>query len=162
MFFYGSNLFHWKSRKQGVVAGSSAEAEYIALYDGMKEGLWIFNLCFEFGLIKEGYSIKSLVDSQSAMAIATKDSYSNKVKHFDLRLNSVKNWIKEMKFILEYCPTEKMIADILTKSLNKNRFELLRNLSCIGRISRRSVEDVALKHVVKLANGVSNNGETVA
>ena len=96
------------------------------------------------------------------MAIATKDSYSNKVKHFDLRLNSVKNWIKEMKFILEYCSTEKMIADILTKSLNKNRFELLRNLSCIGRISRRSVEDVALKHVVKLANGVSNNGETVA
>lgn len=39
--FFGGNLVTWKSKKQGVVARSSAEAEFRAMAQGICELLWL-------------------------------------------------------------------------------------------------------------------------
>ena len=42
--FVGENLVAWRSKKQSVVARSSAEAEFRALVHGICEGIWIKTL----------------------------------------------------------------------------------------------------------------------
>lgn len=157
IFFYNGCPIQWKSKKQGVVAGSSAEAEYVAMYEAMKEGLWILNVFKEIGLIKENDGMRMLVDSKSAIAIAARDKYSNKVKHFELRFNSIKEWVKNGNFILEHCPTEIMLADLLTKSLAVQRFGLLRELNGIGTLSRRSVEITSISDAKAMVVQIRNN-----
>lgn len=42
--FIGGNLVTWRSKKQSVVARSSAEAEFRSLADGICEAIWIKRL----------------------------------------------------------------------------------------------------------------------
>ncbi|KAL5564490.1 hypothetical protein UlMin_027654 [Ulmus minor] len=56
--FVGGNLVTWRSKKQPVVARSSAEADYRGMAFGVCELLWLRNLLIELG-----------VDSQEAMKL---------------------------------------------------------------------------------------------
>ncbi|XP_021626939.1 secreted RxLR effector protein 161-like [Manihot esculenta] len=47
--FVGGNLVTWKSKKQKVVALSSAKAEFRGIAKGLAELLWIRKLMFELG-----------------------------------------------------------------------------------------------------------------
>jgi hypothetical protein len=96
----------------------SAEAEYIALTDSFKEALWLQSLLAEIS--------RSLVapttmfeDNQSAMKLASNKVHSSRTKHIDVRFHFVRNAVSDGKVILQYCPTETMTADIMTKSLGK-------------------------------------------
>ena len=42
--FIGGNLVTWRSKKQSIVARSSAEAEYRAMAQGVCELLWLKKL----------------------------------------------------------------------------------------------------------------------
>ena len=46
----GANTVWWKSRKQNSIAVSSCEAEYMALFEGSKDIVWLRNLLCEFGM----------------------------------------------------------------------------------------------------------------
>jgi hypothetical protein len=48
--FVGGNLVSWRSKKQNIVARSTAEAEYRAMTLSVSEGLWLQRLLFELGL----------------------------------------------------------------------------------------------------------------
>ncbi|RVW48158.1 Retrovirus-related Pol polyprotein from transposon RE1 [Vitis vinifera] len=47
--FVGGNLVSWKSKKQPVVARSSAEAEYRAMAAASCEMVWLKNLLTDLG-----------------------------------------------------------------------------------------------------------------
>lgn len=47
--FVGGNLVTWRSKKQSVVARSSAEAEYRAMAIGVRELLWVNKVMEELG-----------------------------------------------------------------------------------------------------------------
>ncbi|KAH9105367.1 hypothetical protein AeMF1_018786 [Aphanomyces euteiches] len=65
---YGSCVLSYRSRKQTIVALSTAEAEYIALADCVKELLWFSELLEELGFPQK--TILVHCDNQSAIAIA--------------------------------------------------------------------------------------------
>ena len=46
----------------------------------------------------------------------------------DMRTLTVRNKVEDMKVVPVYCETAKMLADIGTKALEPNRFEILRDL----------------------------------
>ena len=46
----------------------------------------------------------------------------------DMRTLAVRNKIEDMKVVPVYLETAKMLADIATKALDPNRFEMLRDL----------------------------------
>ena len=46
-FSMGSAMISWSSRKQGSIAQSTAEAEYIATSDAYKEVVWLRKLLFD-------------------------------------------------------------------------------------------------------------------
>jgi len=65
-------------------------------------------------------------DNQGAIAIANNPVAHSRTKHIDIRYHFVREAVLNKTVELRYCPTEFMIADILTKSLSRERFETLR------------------------------------
>lgn len=105
----------WCSKKQPTVALSTTEAEYMSLSLSMQEGLWLQNLQKE--LQPNSPKMHIFCDSQSAIHLASTNSYHSRTKHIDVKHHYIRNIINDGKIILEYIPTEQMVADALTKPL---------------------------------------------
>ena len=69
-------------------------------------------------------------DNQSAMKIILngRRSSGQKTKHMDNRYFWIKDRIGSENIKVEYCPTEKMVADFLTKPLQGNLFRKFRDV----------------------------------
>ena len=50
--FVGGNLVSWRSKKQEVVARSTAEAEYRAMALALSEMIWLKNLLVELRVMR--------------------------------------------------------------------------------------------------------------
>ena len=64
-------------------------------------------------------------DSQGSIALAKNPKDHSRAKHVDIKYHFVRQAVEEKSIQLFYCPTENMLADILTKGLPKPRFEEL-------------------------------------
>lgn len=124
VFKYAGGAITWRSKKQPTVALSTAEAEYMALCEGAKEGLWLRQLFNEFGIAIE--SVKMYDDNQSCIEIAKHPSSHHRTKHIDIRLNFIRDHIAKGRIQLEYLSTGVMVADIFTKAIPADQFQLLR------------------------------------
>lgn len=117
----------WRSKKQECVALSSTEAEVISLTEAVKEGIWIRRLLKE---IKQ--NIKDLViiyeDNQSCLKMVQNTNPNKRTKHIDVRYHFIKDYIKKGVISCQYCCSEEMIADVLTKPLNRIKFEKFRSM----------------------------------
>jgi hypothetical protein len=121
---FGTCCISYRSKKQSIVAMSTAEAEYIALADCVKEVLWYFELLAEIGFRQN--SIVVHCDNQSAIAIAKNPGQYERTKHISLKFHFVRDIVEKAVITLEYCPTKAMIADVLTKAIPREQFEALR------------------------------------
>ena len=121
----GTGFFHVQSSKQKLVAKSSTEAELIGVSDGLSMVLWARNF-----LLAQGVPVgPALVwqDNKSTISLADKGrSTSSRTKHIHIRYFFIKDKIKSGEVVLRYKPTEKMVADILTKPLQGSLFKNLR------------------------------------
>ena len=61
--------------------------------------------------------------NQGAIAIARNPVAHTRTKHIDIRYHFVREAVQEGTVDLRYCPTNDMLADLLTKSLLRGRFE---------------------------------------
>jgi hypothetical protein len=127
MFFFASGPISWRSTAQTIVAQSSTEAEYLALSETAKQTIYLRKLFEPLGIPTiEPTTI--YCDNQSAIMLANSPphSYHARTKHFDIRHHFIRETIANRQTQLIYCPSSDNIADILTKSLPKPRFENLR------------------------------------
>eukprot|EP00121_Abeoforma_whisleri_P006484 Awhi_evm1s5900 len=114
----------YESKRQGVIALSSAESEYIALCNCLRHTKWLMSVISQlFGL--KGSVIVN-IDNQPAKHVALGHNGSKLARHIDIRYHYVKEILEDKSINLEYCDTDKMIADIFTKPLGKNKFEKFR------------------------------------
>jgi hypothetical protein len=124
---FGRGPIWIKSVKQKIVTKSSTEAELVALSDA--SSLTQYHINFLESL---GYDVgpaKLYQDNMSTMNLAMNGrSNSDRTKHIKLRYFFIKQFIDNGEFELEYCPTDMMIADILTKPLQGATFKRLRDL----------------------------------
>lgn len=56
-------------------------------------------------------------DNQSCLRLIKEEKFSNRTKHIDTRRNFVKDYVDKGILACEFCPSEDMVADILTKPL---------------------------------------------
>lgn len=117
----------WSSKKQDIVALSSAESEYVALTEACKELIWIKEVLRGFDVF-ENTPTTTLTDSQSVIALMTNQRFSHRSKHIDLRYHFLKHQVEEGNITLKYVPTEENVADILTKPLGFIKTQYLRKL----------------------------------
>ena len=72
----------WKSKKQPTVSLSSTEAEYKALSDLFKEGLWLKNLLSELQ-IRQNAPLDIYVDNEGAEALSKIPEHHTRTKNID-------------------------------------------------------------------------------
>jgi hypothetical protein len=133
-FSFGSAIFSWSSRKQEVIAQSTAEAEYVAATAAVNQAIWIRKLMADLQM-EQKESTQILVDNQVAIAIAKNLVFHGKTKHFKLKLY----FLREGEIQLIYCKTENQNADILTKLLPQAKYKFFRQR--LGVCSFRAKEE---------------------
>ena len=109
---YGSTI-SWKSRKQQCVSISSTEAEYVSLSEACQEGVWLKLLLKDFN-IEQISKFVMYEDNQSCLKMLNSENVCNRTKHIDTRYHFAKELQEKGHTFFKYCPTEEMIADILT------------------------------------------------
>jgi hypothetical protein len=114
----------WSSSRQQTVAKSSMEAEYVALSYSASEALALMNL-----MATVEYPVNRPVqiheDNQSAISFAKYPKTLTRAKHIDIAVHFVREKIADGLLSVSYCPTNQMLADILTKPLPTPLFRRL-------------------------------------
>lgn len=98
------NLVTWRSKKQTVVARSSAEAELRALALGICEGLWIKRVLLDLGYI-ESINIRVYCDNMSAINMAENPMHHDKSKHVEIDRHFIKEKIEDKTISIQYIPS---------------------------------------------------------
>jgi hypothetical protein len=65
-------------------------------------------------------------DNQASQAIAANPTSNDRSKHIDTRYHFIRDRVKRKEISLQWIPSEDQLADMFTKSLQKNRFNKLR------------------------------------
>lgn len=112
----------WRSVHQSVVALSTTEAEYVALTEAIKEGMWLQEILAEFGHVQEKITI--FCDNQSAIHLAKHQGYHERTKHIDVKLYFVRDLVEKGSIEVKKIATEVNPADCLTKALPTSKFKL--------------------------------------
>ena len=120
------NIFS-NSRKQNIIAQSSMEAEYIAGVEGSNEAIGIKYLIEEIVGKELNPVIKMRTDSKSVEAIVLNQK-PKLIRHINRKYNVLKERVKNKEVIINYLPTDKNVADLLTKPLEENKFIRFRDL----------------------------------
>ena len=128
VFTAGGSSICWRSGLQDVVALSTTEAEYMALVEAVKEGIWLKGLIEEFGYEQE--SIDVWCDSQSALCLAKNNVHHERTKHISRKLHFIRDIIAKGDVKVMKIHTLKNPADMLTKGLPVEKFE--KALSVLG------------------------------
>ncbi|KAL6325054.1 hypothetical protein AAG906_022262 [Vitis piasezkii] len=84
-FSFGFGVFYWSSKKQEVVAQSTAEAEYVAAIATINQVLWLRKLQTNLDM-KQEMSTQVFLDNQTAISIANDPIFHGKTKHFNIKL----------------------------------------------------------------------------
>ena len=130
--FVWGNLVTWRSKKQSVVARSSAEAEFRAMAQGICEGIWLNRLLEELR-IPSKHPIVLYCDNQAAISIAKNPVHHDRTKHVEIDRHFIKEKIEEGFFKVSFTPTNCQTADILTKALARvNHEDLTEKLGMIN------------------------------
>jgi len=122
VFILNGGTITWSSKKETTPALLTAEAEYTAMAKAGKEIIWLRNLYTEIGFEPDNATIL-YGDNKSAIAIGTNAQFHKRSKYCDLRSLYLRKKIKTGWITLEYCSTESMTADVLTKVLPKAKHE---------------------------------------
>jgi hypothetical protein len=147
----------WSSRKQPLIALSTAEAEYIALTSVVRELLYLKLLLSEL-YQSPPLPIPIFCDNQAAIALASNAKFQSRTKHIDLRYHFVRSHVRDGTFKLLYCPTEENVADAFTKALARPRLQKLRTrmgLAC----ARGGVLESANSTTTESADGEAQEEE---
>jgi hypothetical protein len=121
------------SWKQKLNMKSSTESELVGVDDMMPIMLWT---CYF--LLAQGYGIVenlSLQDNKSSILLEQngKALSSKRTRHINIRFFFITDRVNMKEISIGWCPTKKMVADFMTKSLQGSHFKNLRDY-IMGRV----------------------------
>lgn len=117
----------WRSKKQQTVALSSSEAEYYGVSEAVREIMFIGSLLREVTLKAPVVSVLHC-DNKSAIAMSHHDTDHNRRKHIDIKHKFIEDELKKKTFSLVWIAGPEQVADILTKALDKVKFNKFRKV----------------------------------
>jgi archaellum component FlaD/FlaE len=117
-------LVSWKTKKQTVVARSSAEAKLRALACVATEMTWLRWLLADFGISLATPMIVHY-DSTDAISIAQDPAKHQLTKHIGIDCFYVRSAVQDHVVSLQYVPSELQLADLLTKAHTRAQHSFL-------------------------------------
>lgn len=120
LFKVFGNLVVWSSKKQPIVTLSSTEAEYVAACDASREALWLRKM-FANLLIELNEPVILMEDNQGCIFMSQAPE-TRRTKHMDTKYKFLRECSMNGKILLRYIETNHQLADILTKPLQKTKF----------------------------------------
>ena len=118
--FIGGNLIYWKSKKQDVVARSSAEAEYRAMTLATCECIWLKHLLQELRFRKDE-QMKLICDSPAALHISSKPVFHERTKYIEVDCHFIREKIAFGCMTTTFVNSNDQLTDIFTKPLRGHR-----------------------------------------
>ncbi|KAJ7969877.1 Retrovirus-related Pol polyprotein from transposon TNT 1-94 [Quillaja saponaria] len=119
--FVGGNLMSWRSKKQTVVARSSAEAEYRAMAHGTCELLWLKRLMEDLRLTVEK-PILLYCDNIVAINIAHNPVQHDRTKHIEIDRHFIKEKLDSKLICIPFVRSVNQLADVFTKDIGNYDF----------------------------------------
>lgn len=105
----------------------------MALASAAQEAVWIRQLLSS--LRHKSIATVIFEDNQSAICMAKNPQFHGRAKHIDIKFHFVREQVSKGIIKLEYCKTEDMIADMLTKGLNQLQLSKLREMAGIKSVN---------------------------
>ena len=132
MILFNGTPVSWSSKKQAVIAQSTAEAEYISVGKTAQTVKWLSNLLCEMN-VKYTAPITIYEDNQACIKLVENTTDIRAVRHLETKYHLIRQYVEQGFIRLEYCKTMDMHADMLTKALGKTVLKShLRGLGFVG------------------------------
>jgi transposase InsO family protein len=130
------DVVSWTSKKQGLVAASTCEAEYVALAVSVQETKWLTGLLVELGLTVEQPTVTHC-DNRSAVDLTHSGTSHERSKHIDIKFHIVREQHAQGTIQVQWIPTDDNQADILTKAVTplvftRHRQQLMEPSNAVG------------------------------
>lgn len=133
----------WRANKQDTVTTSTTEAELLALSQAIKEAMFISRLIRELDIKLSTSVIKIQCDNRQTISLVHKDiqTLKTKLRHVDIHNHWLRERAERGEIVVEYTPTNDMIADGLTKALPAQKHQLfvaqMKLIDISARVSER-------------------------
>jgi hypothetical protein len=123
--FLGRSLVSWASKKQNLVALSTAEPEYIVAVHCWAQLLWMRQTLTDYGYKLS--KVPLLCDNESTICMADNPVEHSRTKHIDIQYHFLRDHQQRWDIEIAYVNTKNHLADIFTKPLDEKTFSKLRN-----------------------------------
>jgi hypothetical protein len=120
---YGTAV-SWRSKLLKLVATSTCHAEYIAVFEGAREIVWLRMLLNEIGFHLAGPSIM-LEDNAAAKWTAETIGISDANKHIRVKFHWVRQCVEDGYILLQTVASKNNVSDALTKAPTKESLGVL-------------------------------------
>ena len=117
----------WSSKRQNCVALSTAEAEFVAACECVKNVQYLRNMLNEMK-ISVPRAIDVFEDNQGAIAMINNPTSHSRAKHIDIKYHFIRDLVNLKLIKLQYISSKDQLADILTKPLDSTIFNHLKSL----------------------------------
>ena len=128
----------WGVKKQATVALSLSESEYQGMAAAVQEALYLKQLLEYFG-IQQKHPIAIGEDNQSCIKLCQNPVKDKRSKHIETKFHFIRDKTEDGTISNHYVPTDKMEADVFTKSLHVSKVETFRTV-LMGKDSTQSAQ----------------------
>ncbi|KAJ9560945.1 LOW QUALITY PROTEIN: hypothetical protein OSB04_006105 [Centaurea solstitialis] len=116
----------WRAHLQPTVALSTTEAEYMAVSEAVKEGVWLKGF---FGELCERLKVEEVFCDNQGAVLLTKDRVlHDRTKHIDIRHHYIREVVARGDLKVVKISIDDNVADMLTKPLPVAKFNLCLDL----------------------------------
>ena len=116
LFLLSNACVSWSSRRQSVIAQSSAESEFMAAADAAKEALFLRNLFADLHIPQHGPT-QLWCDNQSTIRQSINAVDQKNSRHIGQRSHFLRHQCHTKRLSMGFVPTANQFADALTKNV---------------------------------------------
>ncbi|WMV30664.1 hypothetical protein MTR67_024049 [Solanum verrucosum] len=125
-FLFGSSICSWLSKKQSVVAQSTAEAEYVSAAKATSQAIWLRRIFEDIGE-KQKKGIVLYFDNKSTIAIAKNPVNHERSKHISIKYHLIREPQEKGEIRLHHFHTGEQLADIFPNHFLEKIFAIFEN-----------------------------------
>ena len=135
---WGGCLLYSYTRRQTVVAQSSAEAELYATASGVSEGI-LLRKVLEF--VGHTVGLRAITDSSANNAVSHRLGVG-KIRHLETKVLWLQDLVYDGRLVMSWIKGQQNQADLGTKVLQKRRIEELCGMIGLGPINAEKVRSI--------------------